>query len=112
MKGLSELLIIVVTVIVILIAALVLVTIFGKGTGGIQDTAFKVRATAQCEFRCAALCPKVNPTAGPPQLWASEEVREGELRALCSTIVNCDCKQRAIDAGGVFTPTPPAPAST
>ena len=113
MKGLSELLIIVVTVIVILIAALVLVTIFGKGTGGIQDTTFKVRATAQCEFRCAALCPKVNAQPGPPPgtLWAQEDVKEGELRVLCSTIVNCDCAQRAREAGATPTPTPPAPGT-
>lgn len=93
MKGLSELLIIVVTVITILIAAFVLVTIFGKGAGGVAGTADDVRATAYCGFRCTALCSlEGKKTAGEPTGWTAETVKVGDSSPSCSRYVpKCDC---------------------
>ncbi len=93
MKGLSELLIIVVTVIVILIAAFVMITIFGKGTGGIVETSDAVRATAHCEFRCAALClnEKLKDGVTPPK-YSSEQVTIGDQEVLCTKYAaTCKC---------------------
>jgi len=97
MKGLSELLIIVVSVITILIAAFVLVTIFGKGTGGVADTADTVRATAQCGFRCTALCSLESAKTGQtPAGWTSEQVKIGDNFVLCSIYVpDCKCAPEA-----------------
>ncbi len=106
MKGLSELLIIVVTVIVILIAAFVLVTVFGKGTGGVVDTAFTVRATAQCQFRCSFLCGSKTSGAasGSPTGYDSELVVEGDKQFRCSEFVKCDCLKE--NAGPTTTSRP------
>ena len=93
MKGLSELLIIVVTVIVILIAAFVMVTIFGKGTGGIVETSDAVRATAHCEFRCGALCLNGKLKDGQtPTGYSSETVTLGDQQVLCTKYAaECKC---------------------
>lgn len=103
MKGLSELLIIVVSVITILIAAFVLVTIFGKGTGGAVNTADVVRATAQCGFRCEALCSlQGTKTNAPPIGWTEEKVKIGDVEEPCFKYVpSCSCKTGA-DTSGVL----------
>lgn len=96
MKGLSELLIIVVSVIAVLIAAFVLVSIFGKGTGGIANTADDIRATTYCTFRCAVVCGAEKLTSGQVlglDKWgARETVKVGDEDKPCSKYVsNCIC---------------------
>ncbi len=99
MKGLSELLIIIVTLIVILIAALVVVGIFSKGVKESFDTATTIRATADCQFKCAALCQQ-----NQEGRYGSATVRIGDADVPCGNFVACTCAKK--DSPGVLGGSP------